>query len=90
MTANDIAHEIRFGNFTNEELALIVDSVRFRRSVLIHDVKRQLCVGARVSFISSRNGRQYAGTVSSVKIKYAIVNCGTSTFRVPCNMLTVA
>lgn len=89
MLADTIAHDIRFGNLTHTDLMTIAEAIKYRRSVLAHEVKRELHIGAQVSFVSGRNGRKYSGTVTSIKIKNAIVNCGSTNFRVPCNMLMV-
>lgn len=87
MTTREILNSIRFGNFTNEDLNEIVEAVRYARSQLSRDVRRNLAPGMSVSFVNDRNGRRFHGTVDSIKIKNAIVTVGSTRYRVPCNML---
>jgi ribosomal protein S1 len=88
MTSNTIIRAIKSGDFTNDELNSISDAIRFARAELARETKRQLSQGATVQFTSS--GRVYYGTISSIKVKNAVVDTGGARYRVPMNMLTVA
>lgn len=87
---------IMFGNFTNEELNSIGDAIKFARSCIAKQNKREMTVGTIVKFTNSRTGMIVTGTVKKVNRKYILVNeqkAGSlinSTWRVPANMLTVA
>jgi hypothetical protein len=88
MTASDIARDIKFGTFTNDELNEIGNAIQFARAQLAKDVKRGLFPGAQVYF-RSRDGSTVHGKVESVKVKNAVVVTILGRYRVPCNMLTV-
>ena len=79
------------GSFTNDELASVIDAVKFARSRLAQKTKYSLRVGDSVQFTSAKDGRTYTGTVQKVKIKMVLVNCPTygrgGLVNVPANML---
>ena len=83
---------IMFGNFTNTELDAIIDAVKFARSQIANQNKREMRVGTLVKFTSTRTGQVVTGTVKKVNIKYILVNETNkpSTWKVPANMLEVA
>ena len=88
MKLNDIKLAIISGNFSNDELNVLADSVRYARSQIVQDKKSELQVGVTVQFTS--RGRQFFGTVTSIKIKNAVVDTSAGRYRVPMNMLNVA
>jgi hypothetical protein len=83
---------IMFGNFTNEELNSIGDAIKFARSCIAKQNKREMRVGTLVKFTSSRTGMPVTGTVQKINRKFIIVRETNklSNWRVPANMLTVA
>ena len=92
MTANEIAKAIRIGNFSNEDLNQIVDSIKFARADLMHQNIRTLSVGASVQFTSSKTGKNVTGEVKKINRKFVIVRehgMNFGNWRVPANMLTV-
>ena len=89
MKINDVNQAIMHGDFTNDQLDSILMSIKFRRRQIGQEVKRELRPGAKVSFVSNRNGQKYVGTVDSIKIKNAVVSTSLGRYRVPCNMLVV-
>ena len=89
MKINDINQTIMNSNFTNDQLDSILMAIKYRRSQIGQEVKRELRPGVTVSFISNRNGQKYVGTVDSIKIKNAVVSTSLGRYRVPCNMLVV-
>jgi hypothetical protein len=90
MNIRQINSEIMQGHWTNEELTLMIEAIKWRRAQLAKDVKRQLRLGDQVSFNSQKMGGVVTGTVESIKVKFATVNTGRGRWRVPINMLEAA
>jgi hypothetical protein len=90
MSIQTVNAEILAGNFTNDQLASIIDAVKFARSRLMEQNKRSLMLGDKVSFTSSRTGQRVTGTVNKIAIKYITVNTQQGLWRVPANMLEAA
>jgi hypothetical protein len=88
MTIQSINAEILAGNFTNTQLGSIIDAVKFARARLGDDNKRALRVGDRVTFDSTKLGRNVTGTVTKIAIKYVTVNTAHGLWKVPASMLT--
>lgn len=89
MNSNEILLSLRSGTFTNQDLDLIAEGLKFARAQLGNSIKRELKPGVRVSFISNRNGQKYTGTVRKVNIKYVVVDTPLGGYRVPVNMLEI-
>lgn len=87
MQINEINRAIINSAFTNEELASIIDAVKFARSKLGRQTMWNLKRGDQVSFIG-RKGNTVIGKVVDIKIKNVIVFDGFTNWRVPANMLT--
>ena len=87
--AHSIQHAIMMGNFTNDELVAIGEAIKFERASMAKQVKRQLTLGATVSFNSSRTGLT-TGTITKIGIKKATVRTPNGLWQVPMNMLSVA
>ena len=87
-----INQAIMFGNFTNDELNSIGDAIKFARSQIANQNKRDMRVGTLVKFTSSRTGMPVTGTVQKINRKFIIVRETNklSNWRVPANMLEVA
>lgn len=97
MDIQEINRAIMFGNLTNDELTSIGDAIRYRRSRLTQEKKRDLFVGLSVKFTNSRNGKVVVGTVSKINRKFVIVREApqaggffSTQWRVPANMLEEA
>ena len=84
----EIRSAIRTGSFTNDELNLLSEAIKYARAELGRDIKHSICVGAAVKFTSSRDGSTYTGKVRKINIKYVIVDTPRGGFRVPASMLT--
>jgi methylphosphotriester-DNA--protein-cysteine methyltransferase len=90
MTAAELARAIIATSLTNDDLNKLTDAIRFSRSQLAKQNKRQLGLNCIVKFTNSRTGRVMQGSVTKIAIKYVTVNCGASgSWRVPANMLEV-
>ena len=87
MTANEIAHYIRFTPWTNDELVKFIDAVKYARANLVRNNIGEFGVGDAVRFNSRKHGL-IGGNVEKVAIKYVTVRSPVGLFRVPANMLT--
>jgi hypothetical protein len=87
--AHQIQHAIMAGKFTNDELTAFGQAIQFARASMAKQVKRQLTLGATVSFNSSRTGLTH-GTITKIGIKKATVRTSNGLWQVPMNMLSVA
>ena len=81
----NILFEIRHGNFNNDDLNLIIESVKFKRAQNGRQAARTLVIGERVQF-NGRNG-VVIGRLEQIKIKKAIVVAGQTRWNVPLAML---
>jgi len=75
-------------NLTHEQLASIIDAVKFARSRLGNQVKYSLRVGDNVNFTHSKTGRNLTGVVTKIAIKYVTVRTVDGLWKVPAVMLT--
>jgi hypothetical protein len=85
----EVRSAIRNSGFTNDELNLLSEAIRYARAELVQEVKRGLCIGDNVNFISSRTGRTVTGHVQKIAIKYVTVRTIDGLWKVPANMLSV-
>jgi hypothetical protein len=87
-TVKDLAStltSIRNGNFTNDELNLISESVKFARNQNARRAANTLKIGQQVRFTSLRGSM--VGQLAEIKIKNAIVATTVGRYRVPLSML---
>jgi len=89
MSIQTVTAEILQGNFTNDQLSSIIDSVKYARSKLTRHTIRSLQVGDNVNFNSVKIGRNVTGVVVKIAIKFVTVKTVSGLWRVPANMLTV-
>lgn len=90
MTFTEIQTAILSTNLTNEELNILGDAIKYKRSQLGREVARSLTIGSQVKFTDSRKGMIIRGTLEAIKIKNATVATAVGRYRVPMNMLTAA
>ena len=81
----NILVEIRNGNWSNDDLNLIIESVKYARAQNGRRAARTLKVGEQVSF-NGKNG-VVVGRLEQIKIKKAIVVSGQTRWNVPLAML---
>lgn len=86
-TITEINQEIMHGTFTNDQLESIAQAVKYRRSQISHEVKREVRPGASVKFYHPKLGRDIFGTVDRVKQKYILVQTVSGRYNVPANLL---
>ena len=70
-----------------EQLKIVADEIKLRRTLLGNQLTRSLMVGDTVSF-QGRAGTTEQGTVTKVNRKTVIVKAGHNTWKVPASMLT--
>jgi len=89
MSIQTINAEIIAGGFTNDELASIIEAVKYARSRLQKQTIRSLMLGDAVNFTSTKTGRTVNGTVNKIAQKYVTVRTVEGLWKVPANMLTL-
>jgi len=85
MDTSEITRSIINGTYSNDELNLIIEAVKFRRAQNGRQAARTLKLGEQVSF-NGRNG-VVVGRLEQIKIKKAIVVAGQTRWNVPLAML---
>ena len=82
---------IMFGTWTDVELRSMIDAVKLAQSNLRKQVKRNLDVGVRVRWVSSKNPAGATGTVKKIAIKYVTVRNDRDggLWKIPANMLEI-
>jgi len=80
--------DIRNGELTNDDLNLIIEAVKFKRTQNGRQAARTLRIGEQVQF----NGKTgpVVGRLEQIKIKKAIVVSGMTRWNVPLSMLEAA
>jgi hypothetical protein len=88
MNITQINTAILQGGWTNDQLTSMIDAVKFARSRLAKQTKRDLMIGDSVNFTSTKTGMNMTGFVTKIAIKYVTVKTLGGLWRVPANMLT--
>lgn len=86
-TAHDIARTIIASDFSNDDITVIEQAIRFHRQELIRKNTGSLVKGTRVNWMSSRTRQIMSGTVEKVGRKFITVSTNLGSWRVPANML---
>ena len=91
ITIQQINYAIMFGMWTDVELRSMIDAVKLAQSNLRKQVKRNLDVGVRVRWVSSKNPSGATGTVKKIAIKYVTVRNDRDggLWKIPANMLEI-
>lgn len=90
MDIKQINSAIMFGQFTDVELASVLDAVRWVRARMQERNIRQLSLGSTVRWTSPRNPRGEQGAVTKIGRKFVTVRTNEGfLWRVPGNMLSV-
>jgi tRNA(Ile2) C34 agmatinyltransferase TiaS len=84
----NILIDIRNGDLTNDDLNLIIEAVKFKRTQNGREAARTLRIGEQVTF-TGKNGT-VVGRLEQIKIKKAIVVSGMTRWNVPLSMLEAA
>ena len=87
MNIVDIQSAIVSGKFSNQDLEIIAQAVKFARSQLGRKNASCFRAGDTVKFTSPRSGVTFSGTVDKVKIKYVLVATPQGRYNVPASLL---
>jgi len=87
MNVNEIVAELTSGRLDNRELEMVARALKFARSQLGNEVKRDLRTGVSVKFYHPKLGMDVQGTVNKIKQKYVLVDTRQGCYNVPANLL---
>ena len=90
MNAKQIVSELMSGNLNNDELEQVAQALKYARSQVGNQIKRQLRPGVSVKFYHSKQNFYIAGTVNRIKQKYVLVDTPQGRYNVPANLLETA
>ena len=88
MDINVVKSAIMLNGYSNAQLNELTEAIKYARAQLGREVKRSICVGDNVNFVSAKSGN-VTGVVKKIAIKYVTVHSASGLWRVPANMLTV-
>jgi hypothetical protein len=89
MDALTLRTHILNNGYTNADLNLLGEAIRYARSQLGNEIKQTLCVGVNVNWTNSRTGKNITGHVTKIAQKYVTVQTVDGLWKVPAAMLTV-
>lgn len=90
MNLQEIQSAILNTTMTIDDINVLVEAIKFKRTLIGKEVARSLELGSRVKFTDSRDGRVITGTLEAIKIKNASVSTTAGRYRVPLAMLSAA
>ena len=90
MSVNQIVHELMSGALTNDDIEQVAQALKYARSQVGREVKRQLQPGVSVKFYHPKQNFYVAGTVNRIKQKYVLVDTPRGRYNVPANLLELA
>jgi hypothetical protein len=90
MNGKQIVSELMSGVLTNDELEQIAQALKYARSQVGNQIKRQLRPGVTVKFYHPKQNFYIAGTVNRIKQKYVLVDTPQGRYNVPANLLETA
>ena len=89
MNANDIVSVLMSGTLNNDDIERVAQALKFARSQLGNEIKRDLRTGVSVKFYHPKQNFYIAGTVNRIKQKYVLVDTPQGRYNVPANLLEV-
>lgn len=90
MNGKQIVSALMSGSLTNDELEQIAQALKYARSQVGNQIKRQLRPGVSVKFYHPKQNFYIAGTVNRIKQKYVLVDTPQGRYNVPANLLETA
>ena len=87
MNAKEIVSTLMSGTLNNDELEQIAQALKFARSQLGNEIKRDLRPGVSVKFYHPKQRFYVTGTVNKIKQKYVLVDTAGGRYNVPANLL---
>lgn len=88
LTIQQINTAIITQDWTNEQIASMIDAIKYARSNLTKQNIRAITLQSNVQFTNSKTGRTMVGVVKKIAQKYVTVDTGAGLWRVPANMLS--
>lgn len=85
MNIEKVINEIQFGKLREDDLSKIIAAVRFRREILIKDIKKEIHVGDKVWF--AHNGGRFSGRIKEIRMKNVVIQIGGYHYTMPINMI---
>jgi uncharacterized Zn-finger protein len=90
MNVNDIVSTLMSGTLNNEDIEQVTQALKYARSQIGNQIKRQLCPGVSVKFYHPKQNFYVMGTVNRIKQKYVLVDTPQGRYNVPANLLETA
>lgn len=90
MNTNDIVSVLMSGTLNNDDIERIAQALKFARSQLGNEIKRDLRPGVSVKFYHPKQNFYVAGTVNRIKQKYVLVDTPQGRYNVPANLLEMS
>jgi hypothetical protein len=90
MNVNDIVSTLTSGTLNNEDIERVAQALKYARSQVGNQIKRQLRPGVSVKFYHPKQNFYVMGTVNRVKQKYVLVDTPQGRYNVPANLLETA
>ena len=90
MNANDIVSVLMSGTLSNDDIERVAQALKFARSQLGNEIKRDLRAGVSVKFYHPKQRFYILGTVNRIKQKYVLVDTPQGRYNVPANLLEMA
>jgi hypothetical protein len=90
MNVNDMVSTLMSGTLNNEDIERVAQALKYARSQVGNQIKRQLRPGVSVKFYHPKQNFYIAGTVNRVKQKYVLVDTAGGRYNVPANLLETA
>lgn len=87
MSVDKIVETLTSGRLTNYDIELVARALKFARSQLGNEIKRDLRPGVNVKFFHPKQARDVQGTVNRIKQKYVLVDTPQGRYNVPANLL---
>ena len=90
MNVNDIVSTLMSGTLNNEDIEQVTQALKYARSQIGNQIKRQLRPGVSVKFYHPKQNFYVMGTVNRIKQKYVLVDTPQGRYNVPANLLETA
>jgi hypothetical protein len=90
MNVNDIVSTLMSGTLNNEDIEQVTQALKYARSQIGNQIKRQLRPGVSVKFYHPKQNFYVMGTVNRIKQKYVLVDTAQGRYNVPANLLETA
>lgn len=90
MNTKEIIAILMSGTLTNDDIEQVAQALKYARSRVGNQIKKQLRPGVSVKFYHPKQNFYIAGTVNKVKQKFVLVDTPQGRYNVPANLLETA